>query len=106
MFGCVKRLFPLDISSKGLLGQNSFAVCVCICLGFRGGSRALVSVLGTCTCKHIQYIVDAGSPMGFLLKRKEEQCVPSHEPLRDVAQVIENLCTAISPFVPLKAQSS
>ncbi len=53
MFGCVKRLFPLDISSKGLLGQNSFAVCVCVCLGFRGGSRALVSVLGTCTCKHV-----------------------------------------------------
>jgi len=30
MFGCVKRLFPLDISSKELLGQNSFDACVCV----------------------------------------------------------------------------
>ncbi len=105
MFGCVKRLFPLDISSKGLLGQNSFAVCVCVYVWGLGGDRGhlfpcLVLVpVNMC-------IVDAGSLMGFLLEKKEEQCVPSHEPLRDVTQVIENLCTSISPFVPLKAQSS
>lgn len=78
-------------------------VCVYVC-GLGGDRGHLFPCLVLVPVN--TYIVDAGSPMGFLLKRKEEQCVPSHEPLRDVAQVIENLCTAISPFVPLKAQSS